>query len=239
MGINLKYYYRYERKHGKAINPKIPLKQHYANEKALRLRADHLKDSIAQITHSAGFKIRALKREEIGIKNNAIKAKSEQKAINKISDQREMAIKQELNHDEKFRELYKQRLQKNTRKMKGALPDEIPSLQKLVNFDKTRIMHWKKTEDNYQKKLVSTLSKDEQDKVTSDKSVSSLEATIGGLQASIAAIKSRVGFNIARKQNELKNIEGTIANDIALDKKRAHKERAEAKQARADAEKMG
>ena len=62
---NLEYYYKYEKEHGKKINPNVPLHQHYKNERRLRKQADHVKDEIDRNMHDAGFKIREVKHKII------------------------------------------------------------------------------------------------------------------------------------------------------------------------------
>lgn len=227
------YYHKYEMNHGKAINPKVPLQQHYANEKALRQKADHIEDEIKKNEHQLGFKVREMKHKILGLLNAENKAKAERRAINKVSDQREQSIKEEINHDEKFRELYADRLQTNMKRLKGALPDQRPAYQELVKFDQDRVKHWTETENKYQSKLQQTLGRDTEDRIRIEKLVAGLQAEILSLHAQIGDLKSRVSFKNARLQNELHNIEGTIQQDIALDKQRQFNEKLEARRAAA------
>lgn len=233
----LHYYHKYEEHHGKAINPNVPLKQHYSNEKALRVKADHIKDQIAKNTHQLGFQVRALKRKILGLENEENKAESERTAVNRITEQREEAIKYEINHDEKFRELYKKRLERNTNLLKHALPDQRESEQKLITFDQDRVKHWTEVENKEQEKLQETSGKDVQARMRVEKLVAGLQEQIVALNSQVDNLKQHDTFETARLENELHNVEGTIQEDINLDKKRSENEKLEsAKSASAQVE---
>lgn len=121
---DLKYYHRYESNHAAVTpNPKIPLNQHYSNERDLRKKAYALQDKIHQVAHDAEFKVRDMNRAKLALQNRQTTLKAERKADQNMADQREEAIKYEINHDEKFREMYQDRLQKNRHHAEHALPN--------------------------------------------------------------------------------------------------------------------
>merc|ERR1712151_467845 len=157
---NLKYYHRYEKNHGQKINPNVPLHQHYKNERNLRKQADRIKDEIARAIQQAGFRIREVEHQIIAIKNEVNKARASRDAVVRMAEQRENSVKEEINHDEKFKELYQQRLKKNEARDKTALPDQRAALDKLIDFDEQRIAFWKKEEDRQQKILEHTTGRD-------------------------------------------------------------------------------
>jgi len=111
---NLKYYHRYEKNHGQKINPNVPLHQHYRNERHLREQANGVKDEIEKTLQQAGFNVRELKHKIIRIKNNVNKDRAIRNGVLRMSQQRENSVKEEINHEEKFKELYEQRLRKIT-----------------------------------------------------------------------------------------------------------------------------
>ena len=81
---SLYYYHKYELNHGQDINPKIPLVQHYRNERHLREKADQLKDRIVQDNHNAGFKEREIEHHIVLLKNNEDKALADKAAIDRV-----------------------------------------------------------------------------------------------------------------------------------------------------------
>lgn len=165
------------------------------------------------------------------LENDENKARAMQKAVNRVSHQRERSIKEEINHDEKFREMYAKRLRKNTKRLEHALPDQRPSYQELVSFDQDRVKHWVDEENAYQQKLQHTIGDDDEQKVRAEKRVATLAAKVIQLHAQIDGEKSRAGFKNARLENEQENIRGTIRNDVKLDDKRRHNEEIEARRA--------
>lgn len=62
-----------------------------------------------------------------------------ERADKRLTQQRELSIKGEMNHEEKFREFYTRRLKQNTAHSRAALPDEIPEYRRLLQFDHARI----------------------------------------------------------------------------------------------------
>ena len=154
----LYYYHKFEHKHGWVPNAHIPLQQHYTNEKDLRKKLYHVDDELNRMKRAEGFKERDLQREILGEKNQLTSLKSITHATNKLHDQREMAIKEGINHDEKFKEKYHGRLVKNRSKLAKALPDQKAEYSELVSFDKARQNYFlsdagkKQTELNTNKK---------------------------------------------------------------------------------------
>ena len=57
-------------------------------------------------------------------------------AMNKILRQRIRSIKEEINHDEKFKEIYQRRAKKNANRLKKAKTYQKTAFQDLVNFDR-------------------------------------------------------------------------------------------------------
>jgi len=226
---NLKYYHRYEKNHGQKIDPTIPVQQHYRNERHLREKADHVKDEITDTIHQAGFKVRELKRKVLALKNLVNRDKAIRNGFVRMSNQRENSIKEEINHEEKFKELYEQRLRKNQGRENTALPDQRIALAKLVKFDQDRIVHWHKREMHSQKQLQHTVDSDIKKGVKTSNKVAQVQAKIGMIKAHVGNIEQKAGFRIARLEEKLHTLENVIQQDIALDKKRAHNEVKESK----------
>jgi len=225
---NLKYYHRYERHHGQKINPHVPLQRHYSNERKNRRAADHIKDQIQRTVEQAGFQVRQLKHSVVKMENNVNRDRATRDGVLRMADQRENSIKFEINHEEKFKELYEQRLKKNQRREGTALPDQRFALEKLVKFDEGRVAHWKKAEDGQQRLLQHTVQRDVEESIKSERTVAELQARIGMLKAQLDGMKQRAAFRVARLSEKLMNLNKVIAQDIALDHKRASNEKKEA-----------
>jgi len=225
---NLKYYHRYERNHGEKINPHVPLQKHYSNERKNRRVADHLKDQIQKTIQQTGFQVRQLNHAVVNAENNVNRDRATRDGVFRMAEQRENSIKFEINHEEKFKELYEQRLRKNQRREGTALPDQRVALEKLVTFDENRVAHWKKAEDSQQRLLQHTVQGDIRESIASEKTVAELQAKIGMLKAQLDSMKQRAHFRVARLSEKLKNVNSVIAQDIALDHKRAGNETKEA-----------
>lgn len=225
---NLKYYHRYERNHGQKINPHVPLQRHYRNERHLREKANRVKDEIQKTIEEAGFKIRELGHKMIDMQNLVNKDRAVRDGVFRMANQRENSVKEEINHEEKFKELYQQRLRKNDKRMATALPDQKIALEKLVKFDEERVAHWKAREDESQRTLQHTTEKDIKEGIKSSSTVANLQARIGMLKADVDNMKQKAGFRVARLGEKLKEIDNVVKQDIALDKKRAHNEVKEA-----------
>merc|ERR1711957_878668 len=205
---NLKYYHRYERKN--------------------RRVADHLKDQIQKTIQQTGFQVRQLNHAVVNAENNVNRDRATRDGVFRMAEQRENSIKFEINHEEKFKELYEQRLRKNQRREGTALPDQRVALEKLVRFDENRVAHWKKAEDSQQRLLQHTVQGDIRESIASEKTVAELQAKIGMLKAQLDSMKQRAHFRVARLSEKLKNVNSVIAQDIALDHKRAGNETKEA-----------
>ena len=218
---DLTYYHKYEQNHGQKINPNVPLTKHYSNERKLRDQSDKLKDELQKTIQESGFAERNDEHQVVALKNQENRLKSQRTANFRIAHQREQSIKEEINHDEKFKELYQQRLAKNEKRVASALPDQRVALAKLIAFDKERIAVWKNTENKYQGVLENTLGKDLQSGISIEKKVASLQGKIGEIRAKISTLQNRETFKVARISEKLNNIEKVIAQDIALDKKRS------------------
>ena len=225
---DLKYYHRYEKLHGAVINPNIPLTQHYANERKLRQKADHIKDEITHLKHETGFEERDLDRKVLGLKNEENSLKSGLKADNRIAQQHMQAIKYDINHQERFRELYSDRLKHNTEKLKHALPDQVPALNELVKFDRERVKHWLEGENKNQGSLEVAVEKNLKEKAEVENHVAELEAKIVGLKAQVDNVKERAKFEVGNLESKEHSAEKLIEQDEDLDSQRRENEKIEA-----------
>merc|ERR1719240_1504896 len=115
---DLKYYHRYEERHGvpEQNQADIPLDDHYREERQLRKNLFNTEEKIKKLEEHVGFALRDLERQKLAFENDEDKVNSEITATNRMEDQRIQALKEDLNHEEKFRELYEARLKKNLEK---------------------------------------------------------------------------------------------------------------------------
>jgi hypothetical protein len=157
---SLHYYHRFARDHTSPLNTHIPLQEHYSNERNLRKQTYKITDQIKTVERQAGFHERAVKHQLLALKNQANKLENNAAADSKVANQKEQSIKEDINHSEKFREIYSQRGKENSEKLASALPDQVPSMTELVKFDHERTAHWTQKETRQQADLESTVSGD-------------------------------------------------------------------------------
>ena len=81
---DLYYYYKFEKGQNFAPNPKIPLEQHYKNERNLRKKFYHLKDDMQHMKMEEGFKVRDLSRSVLALENDLNTLKTQNGAIHKL-----------------------------------------------------------------------------------------------------------------------------------------------------------
>lgn len=210
------------------MNTKIPLHQHYDNEKNNREELDHIKDQVTDITRQTGFKIRTLKRDIVGLENEENQVKSTLDAAKLIDHQRLNSIKEEINHQEKFKELYDDREETNRQKAGTALPDQAPSYNELTSFDHSRVKNFTKGEHSQQDQLVSTESKEMQANMKGQQEEGELEAKIGALKAELSNVKRSAKFKTQLLEHKAHHINNEIQEDESLDSTRRHNEELEA-----------
>jgi hypothetical protein len=143
---DLHFYHKYERNHSWAPNVKVPLEKHYSNERTLRQQLYRAEDQMAKLKRAHGFHTRDVKREELAKENALVKLETTVSADNTLRGERAAARKEQINHDEKFREKYHARFLKNKDKMVHASPDQQEAIQTLTNFDRSRDEHFRKAE---------------------------------------------------------------------------------------------
>jgi len=134
--------------------------------------------------------------------------------------QKETAVKDEMNHEEKEKEFYQRRLKVNNNKQRSALPDEQVEYSKLATFDKDQAK-------TYNEELRQNQEKLNADKQMDMKQTNHMEQTVDKLKAKINMLKSRMNditetehvkeTGLKQKQ-ELLNKE--IVKDEALDRSR-------------------
>jgi len=226
---SLKYYHRYELNHGSVTpNPNIPLQQHYSNERGVRKEAYRLQDEIHKTARKASFKVRNMSRNELALKNKRDLLESRRSATDKVADQREQSIKEEINHDEKFKEIYARRLQENRSKAEHDLPDQRAADENLISFDQQRIKHFKKAEEDQQNELVKTRESDNTERANIDAAIASLEGRINQLQVMIKNVETQSEFKIAQLEHKEEGLQRQVNQDSNLDNQRANNETTEA-----------
>jgi hypothetical protein len=227
LGGNLYFYHKYEQNHTEALNTHVPLHQHYSNEKHNREALDHINDEITDSKRHTGFKVRTLKREVLGLKNEENKMKSTLKAEKRIADQRIRGVKEEINHQEKFRELYDGREETNRAHAGTALPDQAPSYNELVKFDHSRAQSFENGEHSQQDQLVSTESKEMQANMEGQKQEAMIDAKIDALKAELSNVERSSEFKEKLLEHKAHHLENVIQEDEALDAHRRQNEEIE------------
>ena len=214
----LYFYHKYEKNHSEALNPKIPLQKHYSNERNNRKEANKLEDEILTIKRDAGFKERTLKREKLALENKRNVVHSIYRGEERMDRQHERAIKEEINHQEKFREKYEHRLDKNRKKLVRALPDQVEAYKKLVDFDERRVKHFTEAEHKEQHELHKTVEHDLRNKAKISEQLSELDGKIAALKAKIQGEHANVELKTSMLHRKKHHIDNIITRDDTLDR---------------------
>jgi len=228
---DLYYYHKFEHKHGWAPNAHVPLKKHYSNEKELREALYKVQNSIDQLKRKFGFADRDLKREILANENELASTVASDHANNKLHGQREVALKEQINHYEKFREKYQHRFMKNKEKLEHALPDQVPEYTSLENFDKDRVNHFKQAEDGEQAKLQRVKETDMNARNLAKNKESMLEGKVGQEKASKKTLVDNYHFKIAALVAEQMQLQEMVNAEAHLDTVRRANEAREQKRA--------
>jgi hypothetical protein len=220
----LYYYHKFLKEHNQVSN-KVPLQQHYANERRFRIERDNLLNKVDALSRKKGFQIRDTQHAVLKIENQIASAKTSLTEVNKIATQRETAVKFEINHDEMWKKYYQKRLSHNQGKLGTALPDDASALKKLIANDEQRVAYYSKSANDQWESLKNLKAKHNSEVVKLQNTVDRLEneettTSLRGAQA------TRHLDNQIRKVKELiKPISETLDSDDKLDMvRKAHEE---------------
>jgi hypothetical protein len=220
----LYYYHKFLKEHNQVSN-KVPLPQHYANERRFRIERDNLLNKVDALSRKKGFQIRDTEHAVLKIENQITSAKISLTEVNKIATQRETAVKFEINHDEMWKKYYQKRLSVNQGKLGKALPDDASALKKLIANDEQRVTYYTKSANDQWESLKNLKAKHNSEVVKLQNTIDRLEneettTSLRGAQA------TRHLVNQIRKVKELiKPISETLESDDKLDMvRKAHEE---------------
>jgi hypothetical protein len=214
---SLHYYNKFARDHSSPLNTHIPLQKHYSNERSLRNQVYKISDEIKGVERKAGFKERALKHQLLALKNQANKLENNSEADSKVAHQKERAIKEDINHSEKFRELYEERGKVNSGHLGEALEDEKESLGKLVKFDHDRESHWAKKETRQQGDLQGTVAGDLKEEAVEAGLIANVESKIEALKADLSGVQKEAAFAVLALENKKSHLGNEVTRDVKLD----------------------
>jgi hypothetical protein len=212
----LYYYHKFLKEHNQVSN-KVPLQQHYANERRFRIERDNLLNKVDALSRKKGFQVRDTEHAVLKIENQIASAKTSLSEVNKIATQRETAVKFEINHDEMWKKYYQKRLSLNQGKLSRALPDDASALKKLIANDEQRVAYYLKSANDQWESLKNLKAKHNSEVVKLQNTIDRLEneETTTGLRGAQA---TRHLVNQIRKVKELiKPISETLDSDDKLD----------------------
>ena len=190
-----------------------------------------LENKVNQLKRQEGFKVRDLKRAILANKNKLATNEAVAKADNRLHDQKEQAIKEGINHNEKFKEKYQKRFLKNHKKLAHALPDEEPEYMALENFDQARVEVLRSIEAEEQKKLNHQKEVDMEDHERSNQADSNLAGEIGQEKAALKSLKDSFQYKLSDMEGQIVQLQEMVNAEANLDQKRVHIEQEEAKNA--------
>jgi len=228
---SLYYYHKFAKDHTNPLNTHIPLQTHYSNERNNRKEAYKLDEQMSTVKRESGFKERDLKHKILKLENQSNVLQTNASADEKVAHQKEESIKEDLNHSEKFRELYEERGKTNAEHLTHALPDEQPALQKLVEFDHNRQQYWSHKENGQQKHLQKTVATDIKQASHNLQEQANVGAQIMALKADLSNVHKGSEFAVGKLEAKKHHIENVIEQDTALDQHRRENYQEEAKHA--------
>ena len=109
------YYHKFLNEH-KQVNPKIPLKKHYENERKFRVEKEKIDEKINKIKRKIRYQKRDSEHTKLKILNQIIKTKEDLQVTNKMDNQKETDVKFEINHNIMWKKYYEERRQINRSK---------------------------------------------------------------------------------------------------------------------------
>ena len=225
---DLYYYHKFEKNHSWEPNAKLPLMKHYSNEKKIREALYKLQGEVTKLEREQGFKIRDMKRAILADKNKLATTEAVDKADTRLHNQREEAIKEQINHQEKFKEKYQKRFLKNHEKLSKAQPDEEPEYLALENFDQYRVKHFRKAEAVQQLKLNKNEQKDMNDKSHAMNVESRLQGLIGKETSNLKTSKAMFRYKLEGLKLKEVQLEEMVKAEEKLDESRQVNQKKEA-----------
>ena len=132
------FYYREYVEDRVKINPKLPLKEHYARERALRKKHYSYLDQINKLRQELQFHTNDIKHSILKSENAAVKELDLEHGLNLRIAQRHTAVKFQIDHDIAWKTFYEFRMKINEKKLLTAMPDQLEPLNKMIAFDKER-----------------------------------------------------------------------------------------------------
>lgn len=212
----LYWYHHYIAEHEKVKKVIVtPQKQHFKNERELRLERDENKDRIDKLSRRERFIERDTDHENLKLQNKKVKLESKLKSSEKMATQRMTAIKFQINHNEMWKVYYEERLQANNQKLTHSKPIEVIALKDLIDNDKQRIGYYRRhCREQYE--LLKQLQKKE------TAITESLNELIANLKRRIGELKMRSTRKITGLQdriNSLKRMNRPIQQQINEDEK--------------------
>lgn len=217
----LYYYHKFVREHNK-VKKNVPLKEHYANERRLRIERDNNLNQIDRLRRQRGFLKRDIEHEGLKLENEEVKEKEALHNVNKIATQRETAVKFEINHDEMWKKYYDKRLKINQGKLVHALPDQVPGLNKLEANDHQRISFYTEAANEQWQLLNNLKARNSSQSTALENSIDRLENQITEVHLKGSEKERHLENGIRKLQEKNQPIIETLKSDVKLDKLRQH-----------------
>jgi len=226
---DLHYYHKYEANHSWTPNVHVPLQQHYSNERNLRKELYKTEDQMQKLKHDHEFHKSDVKRAELAKKNELVKLETTTAADSELREERAAAIKEEINHDEKFREKYHARFLKNKDKLVHAMPDQEAALGTLTDFDKSRDEHFQKHEMSQNEKLQKEEKAIVEENMKAETEKTHLKSEIHKLHTEEGLGEAGYAFKMTALGGKVAELQAEVSADAHLDVTRRQKEELEAK----------
>jgi hypothetical protein len=222
----LYYYHKFIKEHNQ-VSSKVPIAQHYANERRFRIERDNLLNKIDALSRKKGFQIRDTEHAVLKIENQIASTKTSLTEVNKIATQRETAVKFEINHDEMWKKYYQKRLALNQTKLGKALPDDASALRKLITNDTQRVQYYLKSANDQCESLKNLEAKHNSQVVKLQNTIDRLENEQTTTSLTGAQVTRHLVNQIRKVKELIKPISETLDSDDKLDMVRKAHEKIE------------
>jgi len=140
-------------------------------------------------------------------------------------------MKADINHYEKFKEFYENRLDANDKKLAHALPDQAAKFRKLVTFDRSRVEHFKRKLQRAQENLNKKKALDMKEEMDADRAKEKIEHAIEEDKGKLKDIRNKVKFDLQNMRAKQHQVQKKINGGADLDKLRVENQIKESKTA--------
>lgn len=209
------YYHQYLEERARPRNKNMPLKEQYQRERRLREENFDYQRQIRELKQKMTLSVNEERHKLLNMENGYSDMEVEERGDIRKDNQRETAIKFQINHDIMWRSYYQQRLKENSTSLNTALPDEREALKKLIEFDKERIKYYIDSANDQYSLLTRWILQGRESHENYDRDMNRLGIRIARQNVKIDQQRSNTLMKIHQIQEKDKEIEQELKADEA------------------------